>query len=303
MKWYGLDLTMNSLRPKIAASLVLYNPCIDIIWKNIETYIGYIDRLIIIDNSIKSQQTFVKYSLEHNGKIVYHRVGKNVGVATALNIGATMAIGLGFDWLMLIDQDSSASTNMMESIFESISKFHDCGILAPQQITKKKEYIGQESEYTNLLFTMTSGSLLNLKAYQKCGPFEDKLFIDHVDNEYCLRLKKEGYKVIQCNKAVLNHSLGETIDITFFGKKYTITTHKPFRLYYFTRNGLYVALKYLAEYPSFLIYFSKQLGKNIFKAIFFEDNKMERVKMIYTGISDFLMGRYGKKYVYGKKYI
>jgi rhamnosyltransferase len=284
-------------RVKIAGLLILYNPSGYTVRKNIETYIEYLDKLIIIDNTNTFSQLNSINSLWHRERIEYFAMGKNNGLATALNIGSSMALGRGFDWLMLIDQDSSASSDMMDLMLESIGKFSDCGILAPLQITKTGDYVAQNNEYTDILFTMTSGSILNLKAYQKCGPFEDRLFIDHVDHEYCLRLNKMGYKIIQCNKAVLKHSLGEIKDITLFGYKYAITTHKPFRLYFFTRNGIYVALKYLFDYPSFFIYFCLQLGKNIFKAVFIEENKIDRLTMIYAGISDFFTGRYGKRFI------
>lgn len=34
------------------------------------------------------------------------------------------------------------------------------------------------------------------------------LFIDSVNHEYCLRLQKNGYKVIQLNTAIFEHNLG-----------------------------------------------------------------------------------------------
>jgi rhamnosyltransferase len=281
---------------KIAGLLILYNPRGDILHKNIATYIEYMDNLIIIDNSMISQQSHIIDLMATVRKIHYFNMGRNLGIATAYNIAASIAVELGFDWLMLIDQDSSASADMMDLLLLSVLKFPDCGILAPLQITKKREHISPSNDYTDIFFTMASGSFLNLKIYQKCGAYEDKLFIDHVDHEYCLRLKRKGYKIIQCNKAVLNHSLGELKILKLFGTKYIITTHKPFRLYYFTRNGIYVAFKYLIDFPSFLIYFSLQLGKNIIKALFIEDNKKARLKMIYTGFSDFLNGRYGNRF-------
>lgn len=279
---------------KIAGIVILFNPN-DAIKTNISSYIDFLDKLFIIDNSIISKRLHIIDLIGNKEKIEYISMGKNIGVATALNIGSSMAVDLGFDWLMLMDQDSRASFGMMDSLLQSIYKFPECGILAPIQITKNKDYIKYDQEYTDILVTMTSGSLLNLKVYRKCGPFEDKLFIDHVDHEYCLRLKTRGYKVVQCNRAMLRHFLGEVRDINIFGWKITITTHEPFRLYFFTRNGLFVSFKYLFDYPSFMLYFSIQLSKNIFKAIFLEGNKLERLKMIYTGTVDFLMKRYGKR--------
>ena len=53
---------------------------------------------------------------------------------------------------------------------------------------------------------MTSGSFLNLKVYKEAGPFVDKLFIDYVDFEYCLRLKKKGFKIYKLNNTYMQHN-------------------------------------------------------------------------------------------------
>jgi rhamnosyltransferase len=250
---------------------------------------------IIIDNTNDAD---IDYKIRADDNCRYIRLGTNLGVAFALNLAAHTAIESNYDWLLTLDQDSELSSDMLENIISFAIKYplEKIGMITPVQVSKKADTRLGQHENEEVLIAMTSGSLLNLKAYQRCGPFEDKLFIDHIDHEYCLRLNKEGYKVIQCNNAILKHSLGAIKNINLLGYKYTITTHRPFRLYYFTRNGLYVAFKYISDYPYFFFYFTSGLWKNIFKAIFFEDSKMERLKNICAGFSDFLMGRYGKKF-------
>ena len=39
---------------------------------------------------------------------------------------------------------------------------------------------------------MTSGNLLNLKIAEKIGDFEEKLFIDEVDHDYCYRIRRKA---------------------------------------------------------------------------------------------------------------
>jgi rhamnosyltransferase len=250
---------------------------------------------IIIDNTNDDD---IDYEVRTDDNCRYIRLGTNHGVAFALNLAAHTAIESGYDWLLTLDQDSELSHDMLVNIISYARTYHfeKIGMITAVQVRNETQTrLGKHAD-NEVLIAMTSGSLLNLKAYQKCGSFEDKLFIDHVDHEYCLRLKRLGYKVNQCNNAILKHSIGAIINTNLFGYKYTITTHRPFRLYYFTRNGLYVAFKYIIDYPYFLIYFTSGLLKNIFKAIFIEDSKMERLKMICAGFSDFLKGRYGKKF-------
>ena len=103
---------------------------------------------------------------------------------------------------------------------------------------------------------MTSGNLVNLDAFRQVGPFMDELFIDSVDHEYCIRLQINGYKVIQLNGVLLEHTLGERrkhlfiYPLNFFKKNKSIVSykivnnHNYIRKYYMVRNRLYVSRKY-----------------------------------------------------------
>ena len=59
-----------------------------------------------------------------------------------------------------------------------------------------------------VLTPMTSGSLLDLSAYEAVGPFMDELFIDQVDNEFCLRLRAAGFSVLEAGEATLQSPSG-----------------------------------------------------------------------------------------------
>jgi len=54
-----------------------------------------------------------------------------------------------------------------------------------------------------------SGSLLSLMAFKEIGPFREEFFIDSIDADYCLRLRKKGYKIIVACQAQMKHSVGE----------------------------------------------------------------------------------------------
>jgi len=56
---------------------------------------------------------------------------------------------------------------------------------------------------------MTSGNLLNLHAVKQIGGFSEDLFIDRVDQEYCLRLRMNNFRVIQVNFVVFDHPKAE----------------------------------------------------------------------------------------------
>ncbi len=277
----------------IATAVVLYYPDTEII-KRVKVYAQYLDLLIIVDNTDKCD-----LSAEFKGipNAHYVTLGMNKGVATALNIGASLAIRSGCSWMMMLDQDSVLQRETYDSIRRQIIAMEglNIGLLSPVQVSKESDLPVPRifSETEDVAHVMTSGSTLNLAAYKHCGPFEDKLFIDHVDHEYCLRLGSVGYRVIKLKHIVLEHALGEIQERKLFGRSFQFVSHRPFRSYYYVRNGAYVASKYIRHHPQFLISLCLQLIKDIVKAIIFQDKKILRLKMMFVGLWHFCAGRYG----------
>jgi GT2 family glycosyltransferase len=72
-----------------------------------------------------------------------------------------------------------------------------------------------KERFEEKLVVITSGNLLKVSAFERIGGFREDLFIDSVDFDFCLRLKKSGYRIMRCNQAILYHSLGERKEIQF----------------------------------------------------------------------------------------
>src|SRR5690606_22933163 len=98
---------------------------------------------------------------------------------------------------------------------------------------------------------ITSGTLLNLKSFVHVGKFDERLFIDGVDDEYCFRLQKSGYKVIQFENILLNHRLGKEVQVRNFGvgRKVTRNVFSAIRLYYMVRNYHLILKEYGKQFP------------------------------------------------------
>jgi rhamnosyltransferase len=137
---------------------------------------------------------------------------------------------------------------------------------------------------------MTSGCLLDLVAWQVVGPFRDDFFIDFVDNEYCLRLRREGYRVLRANRANLEHAVG---DISRYGPLIA-TNHSPLRRYYKTRNRLWVFREYLPDFPGHCLFDLVRLAKEIGSILLFEVEKWAKLRMMWRGFRDFRRERFGR---------
>jgi rhamnosyltransferase len=120
------------------------------------------------------------------------------------------------------------------------------------------------------------------------------LFIDSVDHEYCLRLRKEGYDVIRLNTAVLYHSLGNISYHKVFGLLLKTTNHSAARRYYITRNRLFVMTRYAGFDFRFFLRELSELIKSFWIILFVENNKSEKINAMFRGTWHFVTGRYGK---------
>lgn len=281
----------NMDKKLIAGVVVLYNPAISII-DNIRSYLHQIDRLFVIDNSDKKNDFIVK---ELDGNVTYLFNNKNIGIAKALNVGAEIAIQKGYKYLLTMDQDSIAPSGMVDSLLKIFNKSDDVGIVSPLHSNKYSTHLRFTEPLEKIDVVMTSGNLLSLKAYQSVGPFSDDYFIDYVDIEYCLRLKLNGYLVYRLNKIVLEHSEADLSEKKIFNKKFYPHNHKPFRLYYKTRNLLFLRKSYKKKFPDLLKVEYDSYIRTVVKIVLFEKQKILKLKMILLGIKDYFLGRTGRK--------
>jgi rhamnosyltransferase len=283
---------------KIAACVVLYNPSLQVI-ANIQSYYQFVDCLIAVDNS-EQKNGAIEEALQSNFKhIIYKFLNANLGIAAALNIACTTAAEKGFDWILTMDQDSSFVSNDLSIMIADIAaieaQYGNVGIITPYHVLAEGYTEDSKEDFTVRRIAMTSGNLLNLKAYQVAGAFEEKLFMDFVDYEYCLRLRKNTYTIIQDNKVKLKHSLGNFHIRHFLGKKLGISNHNYQRRYYMTRNSLLVSTKhYKMDKAFFYNVLLNNLVKDPILILLFEDNKLAKINSIWKGIIHFLLGRTGK---------
>lgn len=272
---------------KIAGVTVIYNPDNKVI-KNICTYVNLLEELFVIDNSESIDYDIINDIKKING-VQYIWMKGNQGIASALNCGIYECIEKNYDWVLTMDQDSQFNNNLL-AIYRNYLDDKDTSsiaILSPQYMTPRSDAKYKKGQ-DELYWTMQSANLLNLKVMKKIGFYDEKYFIDCVDYEYCLRAKRNGYKIIRCNKAILIHNPGITKYKKILGINIKYGYASPVRIYYQIRNALYMYKKY-GNIRSLCIVAIKLL-----KIILFYDNKKEFFTFAIRGISDYKNNVCGK---------
>ena len=279
----------------VAGVVVLYNPEESII-QNIDSYIKQVGALYLVDNS-SEPKTFIQDYLEENDHLTYIFNGYNSGVAAALNSGAIKAINEDFSYLLTMDQDSKAPDNIVESLLKIFSRLENVGIASPLHsniFQTHKRF--QKEEITKVDSIMTSGNLISLEAYKMIGGFNEDFFIDYVDIEYCLRLKYNNYNIYRVNNVILEHQEANLSQKKIFRLRFYPTNNDPFRLYYKTRNLLYLRKIYQHRYLSILFREYILFLKSTLKILLFEEKKILKFKMIFCGIKDYFKKIKGRKF-------
>lgn len=277
---------------KLAGTVILYNPPENLI-ENILTYIDDIEKLYIYDNSPEKGISFPNKILN---KSEYVHSGNNEGIAKRLNEAIKKSNNEGFDYLLTMDQDSSFKKEDLEKYIMLIKDEKEITSIS---IYGVRYYELKKGEDNNKLYNqilITSGSILNISIAIKLCKFDENLFIDGVDTEYCLKSFQNGYKTIIYNNISLIHSLGETkLVLTPNLKKNERKFHNPIRLYYITRNHFYLRNKY-PEFRSYLK--NKILYNEIKNCLLYGGNTLKYLHSIIIAIKHYQLSIFGKQIIY-----
>jgi rhamnosyltransferase len=289
------------LKTSICAIIVSYN-CDEKILLGIENIKNQVNHVLIIDNGSKKKSIeILKKVVSTNVEIIYNI--DNMGIAYALNQGIKYAKNNDFEWVVTLDQDSIATKKMIKdmlNVYNSLNciKKNEVVSIVPRHIEEKtydeKQIISTDIEYEEILSDITSGNLLKVSIFDKVGYFDEKLFIDCVDNEFCLRLCKSEYKIIRVNSSILLHNLGDIKIKKLITKKATYTNHSFIRRYYITRNRYYVWSLYGRYFKQWVKNDKRAARKDLIMILLFEKNKLLKFKMIIKGYWDFKKNHFGK---------
>jgi rhamnosyltransferase len=290
---------------RCCAVVVSYNPTEQII-KAVESLAAQISDVIIIDNASKVDSMPILQILEtiHNVKVQYNKT--NLGIATALNQGIKYANQQNYKWFATFDQDSLTSPDYFKTMMDAYNDYDKkdlVAIVAPRYATKTgllsfSESTDSKDEISNthniVKTTITSGNLIKLSIFEKTGNFDESLFIDYVDHEFCLRLKHHGFQILESCHSFLQHELGESVCYNFMGVDIVTTNHSHIRRYYKYRNMVAVLRKHAKSEPSIMYPMIRALFLEPLKIISLEKNKVKKIQYILKGLLHGIMNISGE---------
>ena len=264
----------------ICAGIVSYNPDLRRLKKNIDAIFSQVDEVVVYDNGSINQKELVKI---FQNKITILLSNKNEGIATALNRLMEYCAKKNILWMLSLDQDSICPYDYVKKMIPYLTIIDNLGIVAPVIIDRNIGLIGHKpkEEFAEVNTCITSGAFQNVSVWKKVGKYDESMFIDSVDFEFCYRVRKAGFKVIQVRDVQLLHELGESKKRRFLFWKITDTGHSAFRKYYIARNNIYYPLKH-----RLWLHFIRGNFRNIrlvFIVLLYENDKKNKIGSIIKG--------------------
>ena len=179
--------------------------------------------------------------------------GTNAGLGVAYNDFMTYARANALSHIALFDQDSLPSAGMLGTLVEKMRRLasHGCkpAVIGPCVVgTGGERYVrpprrmpatGQvaDADCTCLEFVISSGSLFDVEAVARIGPFRSDFFIDFIDVEWCARANALDYSCWMSLATPMTHRLGAgVVRLPLIALR--LTRQPPVRAYTFIRNQI-----------------------------------------------------------------
>ena len=269
--------------------------------------------VVVVDNGSADAERSMLREAASDPKIDLLLNTENLGVARAINIGIQRAAALGYSWVLLLDQDTLVDPLMLHTLSAIVASFPDREHLAlvgsnfrdsneraneraPGAAARQSPDETSDDRWEDVDCVITSGTLLPLAAHFAIGPFREEFFIDYVDEEYCLRARAKGYRVIRSRKQIMLHTIGApTVHKTLWIRKWT-SNHTPDRRYYIARNNTVLLHEYGNSRAGMWIFKSFGRSLRLCKRIaLYERTKTRKIAAVMHGWWDGVRGNMGPR--------
>jgi rhamnosyltransferase len=250
----------------ICGVMVTYHPAEEGLRTALGRASSSLDRLIVVDNSTEAEsqeridRVVEQVGATQNGSLplILPRVG-NQGLARALNAGLSQGLREGYPLFLLLDQDSVLAPGAPAALAAAHRRLaaRDAAVelaarnveASPTGLQSRLEEIfygaggSLATDVRPCALAMTSGLLLSPESIRAVGPFDESLFLDAVDHEYCLRSRRRGVPLYAVPQAEIHHALGRPIVARWGPFEVLLRQAEERRLYYSTRDTLRVAAR------------------------------------------------------------
>jgi len=244
---------------------------------------------LIVDNGSGAESLAVLETLAREEGVTVVRLGQNRGVGHALNLGVARAKEMGFSWLLTMDQDSVVDDHLIRAYVAAVAEDPKRVCLAPRIAGRPGH---EDASGHDVAYAITSGNIVRVDLFDRIGLYDEGFFVDCIDFDFCLRVRKTGAAVYLASNAMIRHQLGDAVDAPAIVRRF-YARHSPVRRYYMYRNFLYLTERHVLSFPMFIM----KLGLLQLVLLpligLFDTNRLASYGAVLRGVSDYILHRTG----------
>lgn len=286
---------------KVAAVVVGYMPEIDVLDRLLISLSSQVDVLIFVDNG-GSSKVLIDAPVERQS-LVYVDMKGNKGLGAALNKGFELAVNAAVDYVVTFDQDSNAEPELIAKLSTAMAhaKLKDprCIAVSPAFFDRRdgkkinfpfyrsvndviRSVFCSDDEHglVSVDILITSGMYVSTQAWIEGYRYDEGLFVDFTDSEWCFRVRRQGYTLYGCLNIEMGHALSDAPPVKLFGLSFL--RYSPVRRYFFFRST--VAVCRMSHTP---VCWKKRLllalVLRFFANILIDKDKIKSMKMMLRG--------------------
>lgn len=242
---------------QVWAVMPVYRPGDDSL-RALEATVGQVSGVVIVDDGSGPESGDVLDRLR--GSAVVIPLESNSGIGAALNIGVAYARDAGATHVLFVDQDSAPQHGFVDRLIETWSGARDRGVdvgsVVPEYFSTIRQARPRQDGLLDAVNGIQSGMLVPTETFDRIGVLRSEYFIDLVDTEFELRMRRAHLAALASPRLRLEHQLGHRYRRHRWHGWYAwltlhpdITLSSPFRYYYRLRNRVALNREYFWSSP------------------------------------------------------
>lgn len=251
----------------VAAVVVSFHPEMPVLDRLLASLLNQVDLLLLVDNG--GGAGYLAADPDLRERICYLPLGENKGLGFALNVGFAKAVQQGKRYMVTFDQDSHAQPDLIERLHQAMNnakRLDDKAIAVSPAFFDRRDgkevnfpfysSVGGkikpvfESDNAHGLVKadalITSGMFVDVQAWEQGIRYDEGMFVDFTDTEWCFRVRDRGYSLYGCLNVQMGHALSDAPPVKLLGLSFF--RYSPVRRYFFFRNT--VAVCRMAHTPA-----------------------------------------------------
>jgi rhamnosyltransferase len=255
-------------------------------------------QVIIADNTPEGSASIAEKLDDPRVRVL--RSGRNLGVAAGLNLGLRELTD-EVEAVLLLDQDSVLSKEIVLGLAEHLAD-PTIAAAAPEPLNADsgqsyKILATLDSPVSDQNAVITSGMLVRRTALDAIGEFREDFFVDFIDMDICLRLRRTGGRIVLDKRLKLPHSIGEPRPHKLGPVTVRVIHYSAWRHYWIARNGTILIFENLGRFPFWSLKCVLYLARWFVYTAVFEERRRTHVPALLRGFLDAVTKRVRAAYL------